>query len=215
VRAHIDRSVSTIKADAAARTYATSGDGIVWAVIDSGIDQTHPHFACGTLTDPAVSRLHRDFTGLLTPGGAVTSDPASALTDPLGHGTHVAGIIAGAAPADPAKILITVNEPSSTDLPSWASRTLEPGRTLSGIAPRARLVSLKVLDATGNMVTSAVIAALAVKLAAPGTAYHLQPGAFYLLDANAVISANQSAFSGAHSDIQHAPVIWPLLSAAH
>ena len=161
VRAHIDRSVSTIKADAAARTYATSGDGIVWAVIDSGIDQTHPHFACGTLTDPAVARLHRDFTGLLTPSGTVTSDPASALTDPLGHGTHIAGIIAGAAPDDPAKILIAVNEPSSTDLPSWVSRTLEPGRTLSGIAPRARLVSLKVLDATGNTVTSAVIAALA------------------------------------------------------
>ena len=54
-----------------------------------------------------------------------------------------------------------------------------------------------------------------VKLAAPGTAYHFQPGAFYLLDANAIISASQSSFSGAHSDIQHAPVIWPLLSAAH
>jgi subtilisin family serine protease len=126
VRAHLDRSVSTIKADAAARTYATSGDGIVWAVIDSGIGQSHPHFACGTVTDPAVSRLHRDFTGLLTPGGTVTSDPAPALTDPSGHGTHVAGIIAGAAPADLARILIAVNEPSSTDLPSWVSRTLEP-----------------------------------------------------------------------------------------
>jgi hypothetical protein len=67
VRAHIDRSVSTIKADAAARTYATSGDGIVWAVIDSGIDQTHrtspaapspirPCPGC-TATSPACSLL--------------------------------------------------------------------------------------------------------------------------------------------------------------
>src|SRR5262249_13430500 len=48
VHAHIDRSLTTIKSDAAARTYGTSGDGIVWAVLDSGIDQTHPHFAAGT-----------------------------------------------------------------------------------------------------------------------------------------------------------------------
>jgi subtilisin family serine protease len=69
MQAHIDRSVTTIKADAATRSYATSGQGIVWAVIDSGIDKDHPHFAGGIVTDPAVSRLHRDFTGLLTADG--------------------------------------------------------------------------------------------------------------------------------------------------
>jgi len=53
-----------------------------------------------------------------------------------------------------------------------------------------------------------------VTLAPPGTAYGFQPGAFYLLDANAVIRANQSPFSGAHSDIRHAPVVWPVVSAA-
>jgi len=161
MRAHIDRSVTTIKADAATRSYATSGQGIVWAVIDSGIDKDHPHFAGGTVTDPAVSHLHRDFTGLLTADGTVTDDPAPALTDPVGHGTHVAGIIAGAAPADQGKILIAENQPSSGDLPSWVKRTLEPGRALSGMAPKARLVSLKVLDANGDTVSSAVIAALA------------------------------------------------------
>jgi subtilisin family serine protease len=161
VRAHIDRSVTTIKADAATRTYGTAGGGIVWAVIDSGIDKDHPHFAGGTVTDPAVSRLHRDFTGLLTANGTVPDDPAPALTDPFGHGTHVAGIIAGAAPEDSGKVLIAQNEPSSTDMPSWVVRTLAPGRTLSGMAPKARLVSLKVLNADGDTVTSAVIAALA------------------------------------------------------
>ena len=161
VRAHIDRSVATIKADAATRTYGTSGAGVVWAVIDSGIDKDHPHFACGTVTDPAVARLHRDFTGLLTAEGTVTNDPASALTDPFGHGTHVAGIIAGAAPKDPGQVLVAQNEPSSTDMPSWVVRTLAPGRTLSGMAPQARLVSLKVLNAEGDTVTSVVIAALA------------------------------------------------------
>ena len=161
MQAHIDRSVTTIKADAATRSYATSGQGVVWAVIDSGIDKGHPHFGGGTLTDPAVSRLHRDFTGLLTTDGTVTDDPGPALTDPNGHGTHVAGTIAGAAPADPAKVLIAANEPSSDGLPSWVSRTVEPGRTLSGMAPKARLVSLKVLNADGDTLSSAVIAALA------------------------------------------------------
>lgn len=161
MQAHIDRSVTTIKADAATRSYATSGQGIVWAVIDSGIDKDHPHFAGGTVTDPAVSHLHRDFTPLLTADGTLTDDPAPALTDPVGHGTHVAGIVAGAAPADQGKILIAENQPSSGDLPSWVKRTLEPGRTLSGMAPKARLVSLKVLDANGDTVSSAVIAALA------------------------------------------------------
>jgi subtilisin family serine protease len=161
MQAHIDRSATTIKADAATRSYATSGQSIVWAVLDSGIDKDHPHFAGGTVTDPAVSHLHRDFTPLLTADGTVTDDPAPALTDPVGHGTHVAGIIAGAAPADQSKILIAENQPSSGDLPSWVNRTLEPGRTLNGMAPKARLVSLKVLDANGDTVSSAVIAALA------------------------------------------------------
>ena len=161
VQAHIDHSLTTIKCDAAARTYGTSGDGIVWAVIDSGIDKDHPHFAGGTVTDPAVSRLHRDFTGLLAADAKMTDDPAPALTDPFGHGTHVAGIIAGAAPADPGKVLIAANEPTSGDLPSWITRTVPPGRTLSGMAPKARLVSLRVLDDNGGTASSVVIAALA------------------------------------------------------
>ena len=37
VKAHVDRSVSTVKGDAALKSYAASGDGVVWAVIDSGI----------------------------------------------------------------------------------------------------------------------------------------------------------------------------------
>jgi len=161
VRAHIDRSCSTIQADAASRTYGVSGTDVVWAVVDSGIDATHPHFAGGTVTDPAVARMHRDFTGLLQPAGIVSSDPAPALADALGHGTHVAGIIAGHAPDDPAKLVIAANEPSTDDLPAWAARTLDPGRSLQGIAPEARLVSLKVLDDNGDTVSSAVIAALA------------------------------------------------------
>jgi hypothetical protein len=53
-----------------------------------------------------------------------------------------------------------------------------------------------------------------VLLAPQGKSYGFQPGAFYSLDANAVICANQSAFSGAHSDIRHPEVLWAVVSAA-
>jgi serine protease AprX len=39
VKLLIDRSIATVKADAAFRSYAATGSGIAWAVIDSGIDK--------------------------------------------------------------------------------------------------------------------------------------------------------------------------------
>jgi subtilisin family serine protease len=156
LRAHLDRSVSTIKADAAIRTFGSAGTGIVWAVMDSGIDATHPHFAAhGTLTASAVAKLHRDFTIPSSPDAK-----PSPLADAYGHGTHVAGIIAGQAPEDPALLRIAYNEPTAQDLPQWALRTLAAGTTLSGVAPKANLVSIKVLDDNGNTLSSAVIQAI-------------------------------------------------------
>ncbi|WP_426773499.1 hypothetical protein, partial [Pseudomonas aeruginosa] len=110
VRPHIDRSAATVQADAALRTFGASGRGCVWAVIDSGIDGTHPHFLpvhagkADNLHDPRVADLHRDFTALVSgpdadgsapqDAGAVRSakdlvpqDPAPALVDDVGHGT--------------------------------------------------------------------------------------------------------------------------------
>src|SRR2546430_2305807 len=150
VHAHIDRSLTTIKSDAAARTYGTSGDGIIWAVVDSGIDQAR-----------AVAPRRGASTGRRGAEGKPNGARAAARAAPCGPGTHVAGITAGAAPADLGKILIATNEPTSGDLPSWANRTLAPGRTLSGMAPKAHLVSLRVLDAGGNTASSVVIEALA------------------------------------------------------
>lgn len=57
-------------------------------------------------------------------------------------------------------------------------------------------------------------AADTVVLADVGVPYDFAPGTFYALDANAVITANQSAFSGAHSDIRHPRVLWAVTSAA-
>jgi subtilisin family serine protease len=156
LRAHLDRSVSTIKGDAAIRTFGSAGAGIVWAVLDSGIDATHPHFAThDTLTASAVAKLHRDFTIPSSPDAK-----PSPLADAYGHGTHVAGIIAGHAPTNPAMLRIAYNEPTAQDLPQWALRTLPEGATLSGVAPRANLVSIKVLDDNGNTLSSAVIQAI-------------------------------------------------------
>jgi hypothetical protein len=47
-----------------------------------------------------------------------------------------------------------------------------------------------------------------------GQPYAFKPDGDYLLDANQVICAVQSQFSGAHSDIQHPEVLWAILSAA-
>ena len=160
--AHLDRSASTVKADAAGRTYAAAGTGVVWAVLDSGISAEHPHFGGGTLTDEAVMPLHRDFTYLVRgePEPAAF-EPKDALVDPAGHGTHVAGIIAGTAPAAPLHIACQDWVPrDGADLVRWTTRTLPPGRTLSGIAPLARLVSLRVLTEAETTTSSAVIKAL-------------------------------------------------------
>ncbi|MDA4110026.1 alpha/beta hydrolase [Mycolicibacterium holsaticum] len=57
-------------------------------------------------------------------------------------------------------------------------------------------------------------AAVVTPLAAAGHVYDFDPGGFYAVDANAVIKANQSAFSGAHSDIRHPEVMWAVAAAA-
>ncbi|TFV61563.1 serine peptidase [Mycobacterium sp. PS03-16] len=156
IEAQLDRSLTTMQADAASRTFRCDGGNIVWAVLDSGIDGTHPHFAThGTLTADAVKTLHRDFT--LASNSNATGAP---LTDPYGHGTHVAGIIAGESPSDGAAVRIATNEPTAQDLPRWVSRTLPAGISLCGVAPRANLVSLRVLDDKGKTVSSVVIDAL-------------------------------------------------------
>ena len=41
----LNKSLATVKADAAQRSFQAYGQGIVWAVLDSGIQGDHPHFA--------------------------------------------------------------------------------------------------------------------------------------------------------------------------
>jgi serine protease AprX len=124
IRPCLTSSIATVKADAAQTAFAAEGRDIVWAVADSGIDASHPHFGrYANLILPAPLS-HADFTGC-------GNGP---LSDEFGHGTHVAGIIAGVAGAS---------------------------EGMRGMAPQCSLLSLKVLNGDGIGKTSAVIEAIA------------------------------------------------------
>src|SRR5437762_954771 len=88
-----NRSISTVKADAARNSFAALGEGIVWAVMDSGVDGSHPHFQKHKNLKLDSPLDHRDFS--------VAKGDGEPLVDVLGHGTHVAGIIAGELDATP------------------------------------------------------------------------------------------------------------------
>lgn len=152
LRSCITHSISTVKVDAAHRSFTASGDRITWAVMDSGIDGLHPHFKLHGNID-AASPYHADFTG--SPGGA------KPLQDDFGHGTHVAGIIAGEQSlkegSDPAKMLSVVKELDENGRKVLRTVSLE---SVCGMAPKCKLVSLKVLDEFGIGNASNVIAAI-------------------------------------------------------
>lgn len=194
VKALVDHSVSTIKADAARRTFESTGEGIVWAVLDSGVAADHPHFGedgrSHALRSHDVADLHRSFVdevvdlnGVPTVRGVIampeadqslTTDQrralidrhrAAALADEFGHGTHVAGIIAGPGPAasrTPVRVFeqqYRADEGGSGAAHTYGIRQVDPSR-LGGIAPRCKLVSLRVLDAKGKGRSSDLILAL-------------------------------------------------------
>jgi len=163
LRSLIDRSIATVKSDAALRSYSATGDGVVWAVIDSGIDQRHLHFSCrNTLADPTVAELHRDFT---VDGEPDKSTVSSALTDNYGHGTHVAGIIAGGLQASCAGkfkvyegVLTALSD--TTHQKKRQPRNVTDPELLRGVARDCKLVSLKVLDDNGEGNASNIICAM-------------------------------------------------------
>jgi serine protease AprX len=142
VRTLINKSISTIKADAAHHSFSAMGDEIVWAVMDSGIED-HPHFAeYHNLTSPID---HMNFTGV---------GPANDRSDRFGHGTHVAGIIAGWTKGP----ISAVTRHRKEDGTITYDRTVL--KDLAGMAPKCRLLSLKVLDDSGEGRASSLIAAI-------------------------------------------------------
>ncbi|MEP6715782.1 MAG: S8 family peptidase [Terriglobia bacterium] len=139
---HILSSADTIKASAAWRTFEARGKGITWAVLDTGIRSDHPHFQQFATINAALSR---NFSN------------SPSLEDTNGHGTHVAGIIAGArlppVPPVPVKAALQVDSQLGDSVVNLAGYP-------SGMAPLATLVNVKVLDDNGAGSSSNCIMAL-------------------------------------------------------
>jgi subtilisin family serine protease len=114
VEAVLDESVPQIGADVA-REAGFDGSGVTVAVLDSGIDATHPDLAGRVVGE-------ENFT------------ESETTTDLLGHGTHVASIVAGSGAASDG--------------------------TYTGVAPGASLLNGKVLDDFGFGLESWVIAGM-------------------------------------------------------
>ncbi|MGZ8842692.1 MAG: S8 family peptidase [Pyrinomonadaceae bacterium] len=137
-----NKSISTVKADAARASFSAYGQDIVWAVMDSGI-KDHPHFT--TNNNLELEAFHTDFSGNGRP-----------MDDQFGHGTHVAGIIAGQMPQNrPMNGVVRSRDENG----NVTSQTVEL-KGVSGMAPKCKLVSLRVLDAAGRGGTSNLIKAI-------------------------------------------------------
>ncbi|SEP02292.1 S8 family peptidase [Nitrosovibrio sp. Nv6] len=165
ISAYINKSIATVKADAAQNSFSAHGAGITWAVMDSGIKHDHEHFRKYNNVDPD-SKWHKDFT----------IDGAGAFDDENGHGTHVAGIIAGEwsvpidAPAAPnasfyasrpaVRVPVAVSRYVKKDSEDIEYQPIKLVEGMSGMAPRCKLVSLRVLDENGKGSVSNLIAAI-------------------------------------------------------
>jgi subtilisin family serine protease len=102
------------RVNAPAAWNATQGDGVRVAVIDTGIDCSHPNLNC-SLSD-----------------GINYVDPSADPMDDQGHGTHVSGTIAG-------------------------QGQVYNGTAVFGVAPKAHLIPVKVLDAQGGGSVSNIV----------------------------------------------------------
>jgi serine protease AprX len=151
VEAFINKSISTVKADAARSAFSAMGDSIVWAVVDSGIDKDHPHFLRYDNLGLEPPLLPQDFT-------ALDDHDSNADQDAFGHGTHVAGIIAGEVIASQDLSIYALTR--QRDETGQVQAQQDALQRISGMAPMCKLLSLKVLDDNGKGSTSSIIAAL-------------------------------------------------------
>src|SRR5713226_4167357 len=136
VRRSLDHVVTAVNGDLA---YASgwNGMGIGIAVVDSGVSSNYDMNSDGNV---APSRI-------VYSQSFVAADTSTA--DAYGHGTHVAGIIAG-------------NGYDSSSLYNY------PG-VYRGLAPEAQIINLRALDSTGAGTDGSVIAAIQQAVALQST----------------------------------------------
>ena len=140
----VDWGVRAIRADEAHAANDETGDGVTVAIIDSGIDYTHSDLDANI----AINTAEDDGDGVFEPNGAADNDgvdqdnngfvddvagydfsgrfytstePDNDPIDVLGHGTHVAGIVAAE----------------------------DNNRGVLGVAPMAEILPVRVLDDGG------------------------------------------------------------------
>ncbi len=118
IKLDLDESIQIIEADHVWIDYGIYGDSIVVGILDTGIDYMHPALG-GGIGD-----------GYKVIGGYNFYDHNDFVMDEIGHGTHVAGIVA----AD--------------------------GLDIKGVAPHALLYSLKVFSEYGWTFSSIIVAAI-------------------------------------------------------
>jgi serine protease AprX len=126
VRPMNDITAKTVGADIARMNYGVDGEGIGIAVLDSGLS---PHGKDLNGSRGAGARILAQWSTVGSDGDALTN--AGSEDDNFGHGTHVAGIIAG--------------------------NGAESEGMLMGIAPMANLINVKVLGDDGSGYVSDVI----------------------------------------------------------
>jgi subtilisin family serine protease len=126
-------SCNTVQVRPAWESFKSTGERIRWAVLDTGVAGTHPHFHYDGWN---TMEAQFDCTRWSLEGEAYPLRAGD--HDVNGHGTHVAAIIAGQMKVD------CDGKPTM----------------LSGMAPRTSLVSYKVLDDVGRGHDSSIIKAL-------------------------------------------------------
>ncbi len=136
VRSAMDPVVTAVNADIAYNN-GWDGTGVGVAVLDSGVSNVPDLNYDGNVTPNRIVYAQSFVPGLTSTG------------DYYGHGTHVAGIVAG-------------NGYSSTTQQTYPN-------VYRGIAPEATIINLRVLDSNGAGVDSSVISAIQQAIALKNT----------------------------------------------
>ncbi|MBT3268403.1 S8 family serine peptidase [Candidatus Poribacteria bacterium] len=138
----VDRSVPlafghAVPFDAAGMDRSMTGLGThsLVAILDTGVDVTHPGLRAADGSTRVVGLLDVA-TGTAWTAAEIDADPDAVPADESGHGTHVAGVVAG-------------------DGDSFTGQT-----PFIGMAPEAGILAVKVADATGSVPEDAILAGL-------------------------------------------------------
>lgn len=87
-RAHLAQSVPLVNGDDL-RALGYTGEGVTFAIIDSGVDTDHPDLA----DDLVAQACFCSTGGACCPNGTSVQFGPGAAEDEIGHGSHVAGIV--------------------------------------------------------------------------------------------------------------------------